>query len=175
MTGSGQSLALVEFTTYTPSDVATYKSRCGLSVPVSNIYLGGFSSGTSITCILGTSCPECEVALDIELAMSMAPGLNEVMVYMEGSTSDDVLNRIATENTCKQISSSWSWFVSSSDRSTQDNILAEFAAQGQSYFNASGDGNGSTGVGAFTSDPPTVIYLMGTRMRSIKPWSARPS
>ena len=54
------------------------------------------------------SVDDLEVALDIEMAISMAPGLSELIVYQQrGSFPDDILNRIATDNAAKQISCSW--------------------------------------------------------------------
>ena len=47
----------------------------------------------------------------------------------------DILNRIATDNLAKQISSSWVLFPSQQN----DQIDQQFAAQGQSFFQACGD------------------------------------
>jgi xanthomonalisin len=155
LTGAGQSLALVEFTVYAASDINTYENQCSpiLNVPISNVYLDSLNASTTIDCSKADNYPEVEVALDIELAMSMAPGLDHVIVYM-GDFQADVLSRIATDDTCKQISCSWGW-DNSSTRAAENSILSEFAAQGQSYFLASGDGNpNSPYEGGFTSDPP---------------------
>ncbi len=38
----------------------------------------------------------------------MAPGLNQCIVYV-GSTDQSMLNRMATDNTAKSLSCSWSW------------------------------------------------------------------
>jgi subtilase family serine protease len=155
LNGAGQSLALVEFTVYWATDITTYESQCTpvLSVPVSNVYLDSETAGTTPDCSVTDGAPEVEVALDIELSMSMAPGLDHVVVYM-GDLQADVLNRIATDDTCKQISCSWGWDPDT--RTTENNILKQFATQGQSYFLAAGDGNQgvTTGEGGFTSDPP---------------------
>jgi len=152
LTGTGQSVGVFELAVYWPSDVTTYESQCTpvLNVPVSNVYLDSFSSGTTAVC--GN---ESEVALDIEQAMAMAPGLTQVVVYM-GNIPINLLTRIASDNTCKQISSSWGYTETTSSRSAENNLMAELAAQGQSYFLASGDGNPSGGTGDFTTDPPYV-------------------
>ena len=51
-----------------------------------------------------------EVSLDIEMVMSMAPGLSELIVY-EGNllnfNPEDILNRMAADNEAKVLSSSW--------------------------------------------------------------------
>ncbi len=161
LTGAGQSLALVEFTVYTASDPITYESQCNppLSVPISNVYLDGLSAATTTDCSLADGTPEVEVAMDIELSMSMAPGLNQVVVYM-GTAQADVLNRIATDDSCQQISCSWGWDPDT--RTTENNILSQFAAQGQSYFLAAGDGNSNSPYeGGFISDPPYGDYSLG--------------
>ena len=44
-----------------------------------------------------------EVALDIDMALSMAPGLSRVIVY-EGGSANAVLNRMATDNLARQLS-----------------------------------------------------------------------
>lgn len=155
LTGAGQSVALVEFVTYSLSEINTYKSQCSppLSTPVSNIYLDSLNSSTPPDCSAANNYPEIEVVLDIEVAMAMAPGLSRVMVYM-GDSPTNILNRMASDNNSRQISCSWGWSLTTSERATENTILAEFAAQGQSYFLASGDGDPNTGVGAFTTDPP---------------------
>ncbi len=160
LTGTGQSLAVVEFTVYTASDITNYESIANISpnVPVSNVYADNtLNSQSPIDCTEADNFPEIEVAMDIELSMSMAPGLERVFVYM-GSDQDSILARIASDDTCKQISCSWGW---DPDRTTDNNCLSEFAAQGQSYFLAAGDGNIEevaddefVTYGGFTSDPP---------------------
>ncbi len=164
LTGAGQSVALVEFYVYSTNDISTYESLCSpqLNVPVSNVYLDGFSASTTAVCS-ADDYSEIEVELDIELAMSMAPGLNQVVAFMENPNDPpvDVLTQIASDDSCRQISCSWGWdpdddsSTGGNDRSTENSILAEFAAQGQSYFLAAGDGNVNPPyTGDFTTDPP---------------------
>src|SRR5207249_5115643 len=101
LTGAGQSIALFEFDAYYASDITDYESLTGLpNVPLQNVLLNGFDGIATIGSANG------EVALDIEMAISMAPGLSRVIVY-EGYVESDILNRIATDNTAKQISCSW--------------------------------------------------------------------
>ena len=137
LNGSGQSVGLFELDTYYPGDVSRYESQAGISVPINNVYLDGWSSSTT------PGGGNGEVALDIDQSSAMAPGLTNVTVYM-GPNIDDVLNRIASDNTCKQISSSWGWGPADSTEAQDEQ---EYAAQGQSYYNASGDS------GSFSSDP----------------------
>ncbi|MGD1020542.1 MAG: protease pro-enzyme activation domain-containing protein, partial [Verrucomicrobiia bacterium] len=134
-TGIGQTVALFECDGYFASDIAEYVSQAGLpSVPLSNVLIDGYSGIPFVG-----DGGNVEVALDIEMAISMAPGLSQILVY-EGATDNatvekDILNRIATDNLAKQISSSWVLFPSQQN----DQIYQQFIAQGQSFFQACGD------------------------------------
>jgi autotransporter-associated beta strand protein len=147
-TGVGQSVGLMEFQGYVASDIQTYEANYSLpNVPLSNVLLDGVASIT--TDDGGAECP-----LDIEMAIAMAPGLTRVIVYY-GSATDDILNRMATDNLAKQLSASWLIGFDS----TALQILQQFAAQGQSYFNASGDGDV---VSPLPIDEPYLTAVGGT-------------
>jgi subtilase family serine protease len=136
--GSGQSLGLFELATYFSDDITTYESKTGLpNVLVTNVVVDNDTNAPGF----GT----LEVSLDIEMAIAMAPGLSNVLVY-EGFIPNDILNQMATDNLAKQLSSSWDF--SPVDANTEQ-IFEQFAAQGQSMFQASGDS------GAYTNSPPT--------------------
>jgi uncharacterized repeat protein (TIGR01451 family) len=135
LNGSGQVVALVEFDGYAAADITEYESMAGrTNIPLQNVLLDGFS-GTPTG-----SGGEVEVSLDIDMVVAMDPALAQVVVY-EGNPfnffPNDVLNRIATDNTARQISSSWSW--SGGPDATTDHIFQEMDLQGQTYFNAEGD------------------------------------
>jgi subtilase family serine protease len=155
LTGSGQTVGLVEFDGYDISDVtssfdgtATSTTRGSnyilaytpasegttYSIPINNVLLDGASGAA---CQQTTSaCDDSEEALDIVQAIGMAPGLSQVRLYI-GFSDVDILNSMATENIAKQISISWGW--SPDDPATDDALFQELAAQGQSVFAASGD------------------------------------
>jgi len=78
LTGAGQSVGLVEFDGYYASDIRAYESRAGLpQIPLQNMLLNRFS---------GYPGPNNnEVALDIEMVASMAPGVSWVIVTKECS------------------------------------------------------------------------------------------
>ncbi|HXY22779.1 MAG TPA: S53 family serine peptidase, partial [Burkholderiaceae bacterium] len=133
LTGSGQSVGLVEFAGYNQNDVVTYFSQVGQKLTVS--ILGVSTDGSSLSCT--GSCDDTEQALDIEEAISMAPGMNSVLVYVSDSSDVSIFNRMATDNIAKSLSCSWGW--SPADPSSDDPIFKEFAAQGQTLFVASGD------------------------------------
>ena len=153
LTGSGQSVALVQFDSgFYQSDIDAYVAASGLpAVPIQTILLDGYDGGPGNA--------NDEVSLDIELAISMAPGLASVMVY-EGNRTDDILNRIATDNQAQQISASWSYPIDA----TTTQIYQQFAAQGQSFFNASGDSDAWAGTIPSPSDNPYITIVGGTTL-----------
>ena len=132
--GNGQTVGLLEFDGYNISDVNSSFSNAGqtYNVPIQNVLLDG-ATGAPVT-----SNGEGEVVLDIVQAIGMAPGLSQVRVYI-GTGNDDanLLNSMAAENVARQISCSWSWFPA--DPAKDDVFFKEMAAQGQSFFTASGD------------------------------------
>lgn len=131
LTGAGQTAAVIEFDDYFPSDITNYNAHAGLSgITLSNVMVDGFADPPSFQ--------NDEVAGDIEILSSMAPGLSRILVYEEQifSPVDDMLNQIATDNSASEISCSWSFI--SADAAT-DQIFEQYAAQGQSFFCASGD------------------------------------
>jgi uncharacterized repeat protein (TIGR01451 family) len=137
LNGSGQNVALVQFDGYFASDIIAYETLTGRpNVPLQNILIDGFSG-------LPTSNNgggELEVSLDIEMVLSMAPSVSKILLY-EGNPfnffPNDVLNQIAVDDSARQVSSSWGW--NGGPDLTTDQIFQQMAAQGQTYFNASGD------------------------------------
>ncbi len=163
LTGAGQSVGLLEFDGYNSSDIAAYKNLAGLpEVALTNILLDGFNGNSSIS--------NSEVPLDIEMVLSMAPGLSAVIIY-ETSTNDsgnDLLNRMATDNLAKQLSSSWTFSINPST----PQIFLQFAAQGQSYFNASGDSGAYNGDIPPPVDQTNITCVGGTTLTTTGPGGA---
>ncbi|WP_158819649.1 FG-GAP-like repeat-containing protein [Granulicella sp. S156] len=144
LTGAGQAVGLLEFGGYNLSDVNLTFSSAGQSynVPINNVLLDG-----------ATAAPvdgDVEQVLDIVQAIGMAPGLSQVRVYIGNYSEVDIFNAMATENICKQLSTSWGW--APDDPSTDDVFFQEFAAQGQSLFTYSGDD------GAFDTATSQAFY-----------------
>jgi hypothetical protein len=140
LTGAGQSIALFEADGFNMPDMAYYASAAGngrSNISIQTVLLDGFN-GIPTT---GANSGELEVALDIELAMAMAPGLTKIVVVEGNPTNffpNDILNAmLATSSTVKNLSSSWGW--SGGPQTSTDNIFTNMAAVGQTYFNASGD------------------------------------
>lgn len=144
--GSSQVVGLVEFDGYTPGDITEYQNLAGISprVPVVPITLDGFLN-------YAHNDGNVEVCLDIEMAIAIAPSLSQVTVY-EGYYTTSVMNEIASptwgEPLPLQVSSSWGFGVE------VENALLEMAAQGQSFYYASGD------YGAYptATDPNNIFW-----------------
>jgi subtilase family serine protease len=160
LTGAGQVLGLLEFDGYYPSDITSYETLASLpNVPIQTVLIDGFN-GIPIT---GPNAANNEVALDIEVAISMAPGLSKVLVYESDpiyALPNDIISRMATDNLAAQISCSWNFGTGPSD--TTEQIFQQFAAQGQSFFNASGDnGAYSNSVAIPVPDADPFITIVG--------------
>jgi hypothetical protein len=161
LNGNGQAVALLEFDGYYASDIAAYNKLASMTnVPLTNIAVNG-GIGTP-----GTN--NIEVALDIEMAISMAPGLAKVLVYEapEGTPWTMILGQIADDNLALQISSSWSG-GGINPNPAGEVIFQQMAAQGQSFFNASGDYdayNSSLPFPEFPMDSPNVTVVGGTTL-----------
>ena len=157
LTGSGQSVALVEFDGYYPKDIASYATNANRPVvPVQKVLVDGFKGAPGRA--------NGEVALDIDMVSSIAPGLSNIILY-EGPNNNkqsynDILSRIASDDLAAQISSSWS--APTGPNTTTDEIFQELAAQGQSFFQSSGDNGAYTGPVAEPSDNPYITIVGGT-------------
>ena len=157
LTGTGQTVGLLSLKSgFYQSDITAYEALAGLpNVPVIPVLVDEFNG-------LGGDIGETSV--DIEMAMAMAPGLRQILEY-EGDSADDVLNRMATDNVAKQLSASWDWYIDA----TAQQIFQEFAAQGQSYFSASGDSDAYVGGIYSTADNPYITCVGGTTLTTSGP------
>lgn len=172
--GSGQTIGLFSMESYKLSDIQRYFSSQGqsLNVPIVNVLL----DGTSGNC--GASCDDSEAALDIEMALSLAPSLSAVVVY-EGSTPLDILTQMAEDNSARQLSCSYV-FPPETDLASYEAVFQQFAAQGQSFFASSGDGGafslpgctGSCWNSLFPADDPYVTAVGGTVLATSTPGGA---
>ncbi len=168
LNGAGQSVGLFEFAGYDLNDVITYFSNVKqpLNVPVKGVSL----NGVSLHC-QWPKCDDSEQVLDIEMSISMAPGLKQVVVYV-GNSDVSIFNRMATDNIAKQLSCSWGW---KDDESSLDPIFKEMATQGQSVFVATGDDGSNTPAGTvWPADDPYVTAVGGTDLATKSaggPWA----
>ncbi len=83
LNGAGQRVGLLEFSAYFMVDITNYEKTIGLTsyVPLKNV-------------VIGSRAPSAgnndEVALDNEMAIAMAPGLSQVIVYETRSSASSM-------------------------------------------------------------------------------------
>ncbi len=164
LAGAGQTVGLFELDGYNSSDVNQYFSNIGqsMNVPVNNVLVDGASASSD--------GDDTEQVIDIVDAVSMAPSLKQVLVFIgpggsgfiAGVTDADILNKMASSayyNVVRQISISYGW---GDDKNTDDQIFEEMAGDGQSVFVASGDNNAWTSGDAYPSESAWVTGVGGT-------------
>ena len=171
LNGIGQAVGLLEFDGYYATDITSYESQASLpSVTLTNVLLDGTHGHAGSN--------DGEVSLDIEMAIAMAPGLSKVIVYEAGphGIPNDILSRMATDNLASQLSSSWTW--SGGVNGTTDQLFQEMAAQGQSFFQSSGDSgaySGSISATSYPADDPYITVVGGTTLTTTRaggPWAS---
>jgi subtilase family serine protease len=171
LTGSGQSLGLLEYAGTDLADLTTYYKNVGQTnnVPITL----DSTDGTSTSCT-EPSCDDTEQTLDMTQALGMAPGLSSLVMYV-GSTDSAIFNAMATASPLNaQLSSSWTW--SPADPSTDNPYFEEFAAQGQNLFQAAGDdGKWTSSSEIYPSDDVYVTSVGGTDLETSSaagPWAS---
>ena len=134
LTGTGQSIGLLEYYGYDISDLNTYYTNTGQTLTAT--VTGVSTDGTSLDCTAVAGCDDTEQILDMTQALGMAPGISTLYVYV-GSTDTAMLGAMTTANPLPaQLSCSWGWIPA--DPETDDPYFERMAAQGQSFFAASG-------------------------------------
>lgn len=154
--GEGQTVALFECDDYFDSDISQYIGLARLpAVPLQRVLVEGFEPPPA-----AGDGGNSEVALDIEMVNCMAPGLSKIIVYETPDDTTaydgDMLAKIAQDDLANQISSSW--LIGDSPQYAQ--FYAEFALQGQSFFQASGDEDAYF-PGVFQYEDGTNVTLVG--------------
>ncbi|MGI8687869.1 MAG: S53 family peptidase [Thermomicrobiales bacterium] len=156
--GENPTIALVELSDYHDADVATYQACFGTNVSLTRVPVDGGA---------GQPNGEGEVEGDIEAIAGLAPSLSTLLVYDAPDNAADHLNvyqRIANDDRAPVVSNSWG---ACEQRQEMDNpafipgtniVLAQMAAQGQSFFTAGGD-SGSTAC--IRSDPTNHTLSVG--------------
>lgn len=166
MTGVGQSVGLLEFDGFYAGDITKYRQYCGLStITIQTVLIDGFNGVPST----GSNSGNVEVALDIEMVMAMAPGVAKILVY-EGDTysaPNDLISRMVNDNLAAQLSSSWSF--GSGPVAATDQLFQQAAAQGQSFFNASGDDGAVIGPVPVPDESPYITLVGGTTLTTSGP------
>jgi len=192
--GTGQSIGLFELFGFNSQDITDYEDEAGIYpyVNVQPVLIDGATGDSADADYLdypGLLDYAFEVTGDIEMSVSMAPGLSSVLVY-EGPTPmdvpplgtnyvqdatttaqiNDVLNQMATDDLAQQLSCSYGFDINLSTVQ----IFQQFAAQGQSFFLASGDGGAYSGAVDEPADDPYITVVGGTSLTttSAGAWSS---
>jgi len=166
LTGAGQNLGLLELEGYYAKDITDYENAIGMSANNRPQLVVVPLDGGATPQDGGDNGEECSI--DIEIAVSMAPGLSHIYVFEDGSSAsgnapfDDIFAKMVTYTNVLQFSCSWGG--STAQDPTSEVLFKQMAAQGQSFFNASGDGGAFVGPVEFPSDSPSITQVGGTTM-----------
>lgn len=168
LTGAGQSLGLLEYAGTDLADLTTYykNAKQTNNVPITLDSV----DGVTVNCFASQGCDDTEQTIDMTQALGMAPGLSSLVMYIgNGDPLDDagILNAMATANPLNaQLSSSWEW--KPADPNTDNPYFLEFAAQGQNFFEASGDSGKWTSSGfVWPADSVYVTAVGGTDLDTV--------
>jgi subtilase family serine protease len=175
LTGAGQNLGLFEYYGTDLADLTTYFKNVGQTNKVPVTLLS--TDGTSTACVdskAGGDCDDTEQTLDMTQAIGMAPGLASLVMYV-GSTDTAIISAMTTHSPLPTtIGCSWGW--TPADPTTLDPYFEKMAAQGQSFFAASGDSSTwSSRNEAWPADDAHVISVGGTDLTTSKaagPWAS---
>src|SRR5579884_3526263 len=166
--GDQQTVALFELDGYSPSDVAQYLQTYNLGTPnISTVQIDGFNGAAGGGAI--------EVELDMEVVAAMASHASQIVYEGPNTTQglNDTYNRIITDNKAQIVSISWGLCEAASgpgELQTLDNMFKQGAAQGMTFFAASGDsgaydcGDNNLAVDSPASDP-YVTGVGGTNLQ----------
>jgi hypothetical protein len=155
--GTGQNVALVQFDGFYFEDITNYANTIGLTNPPAVVILpvdGG---------VANVGGNDVEVTLDIDMVLAMAPGVSNIFVYeaINGAPWVDMLSQIADDDSTQQISCSWG---GGGPNPAAEVIFEQMAAQGQSFFNATGDSDAFVGQIEFPSESPNITQVGGTTL-----------
>ena len=175
LTGAGQTLGLFEYVGTDLADLNTYYKNIGKTLPLTPQLIS--VDGTPTACVYtraGGYCDDGEQNLDMTQALGMAPGLASLEVFI-GSTDTAIISAMTTANPLPTtIGCSWGW--TPADPSTLDPYFRKMAAQGQSFFAASGDSSTwSRRNEAWPADDAYVTSVGGTDLVTASaagPWKS---
>jgi subtilase family serine protease len=154
--GTGRTLGILTFASFTPSDAFAYWSAAGLSVNSNRIKIVNIDGGPGAP---NDAAGSLETTIDVEQSGGVAPGAN-ILVYQAPNTSQafvDVFASAIDANIAETLSISWGeweWFDNLKNTPVTDpatgktvsttqavhELLVRAGVQGQSVYAASGDG-----------------------------------
>ncbi len=176
--GQNQTVAFLEQEPLQLSDITAYQQCYNLPATSPQIINVDGGPGT-----YGTGSHDDEAALDIEQVMGLAPQAS-IDVYESPPNTQaeaDILTRMADDDSAQVISSSWGVCeANAAFMSAENATLQEMAAQGQSFFVASGD-YGSTDCYALDQsdkslsvlDPASQPYATSVGGTSLGVWNSQ--
>ena len=174
LTGTGQTVGLLEYYGTDLADLATYYRNIGQTEPFTPKLVSVDGSNTSCTIVNG--CDDGEQNLDMTQAMGMAPGLAGLTMYV-GNSDTAIISAMTTNQDGPlpgTIGCSWGWVPA--DPSALDGYFETMAAQGQNFFAASGDSSTwSSSNEAWPADDDYVVSVGGTDLVTASaagPWSS---
>ena len=169
LTGAGQSMGFVEFETYYASDLTNYVTTA-LKLPASRtpavtIIPIDDSDGSVSQSESGDNGEEC--SSDLEVAFAMAPGVSNMVIFAGGANAsfDAVFATMVEPAYNNILQFSCSWGGSTAADPTSETLFQQMQAQGQSFYNASGD-NGAylQGSAILPSDSPSITQVGGSSL-----------
>ncbi len=156
LTGAGQSLALVEFDGYLPSDISAYAACFAPNVNTSSVVTPRL---VDLSSPLPPGSGAIEDELDIQVALGMAPGISKIHVYEAPNTNQgliDMLAAIASDDADGTVSDSWGSCESDTGFSlaaSEEMAFLQMAAQGQGVYVAAGDSGAYDCLNDLGTDP----------------------
>jgi kumamolisin len=193
LTGAGQEVAIFELDGFVQTDIDLYTTHFGIPSLTVNYtspdatpnLCGPFQADAcNGPTLAGTQGDEggnsdngmIEVALDIEMVEAMVPGATSLQIYTCNLQAGNYLtcyDQIATDNTCKVVSTSWGTAVEQQNpayMTAEYSTDMQLAMQGQTLYAAAGD-NGAYDCGGESQlcvdDPgaqPYVTSVGGTSL-----------
>jgi hypothetical protein len=165
LTGTGETIGLFELDGFLQSDINQYDTQAGAVTVQNTTALPAITPTVNGSTPLVGGSGQIELSVDIQSAHSMAPGA--AIIVFEGSVGssghgDSILHAMATSSPPLTVASS-SWFYGWNPNGEQ--ALTQMAAQGVSYFQASGD-NGSIGDPTDSRDMQNQTLTGGTSLQT---------
>jgi hypothetical protein len=165
LTGAGQIVGLLQFDGYAASDISYYFTKAGITpINLTNVLIGGATGAAS------GDGGEVEVCLDIEMVAAMAPGVSAIMLFIAPNVSTpdywpDLINAMVAHPEIKQFSCSWGNDSPGAEPEAEQGFL-QLKAQGQTFFNATGDSDAfsTSNPITFPSDSTNVVEVGATTL-----------
>jgi len=180
LTGAGQTVGVIEFGAYQPSDLTNTLATEGLSSHINQVKQYPVAGGAPIAdCTFTAGCASTETLVDIAAVLGMAPGAN-VSVFLGPADSvvqvlNDAIDAVTNGGTTGGILSAsfgvCEGNVNASDAANMDSLLEQYSLSGLTMFAATGDhgsvcvdgsGNSYPTTISFPSDLPHAVAVGGT-------------